>query len=375
MTSRRAALIALTLALGLVAAPVRFSATVADLPPRLSDQAFWSLVEDFSEPAGFFNSDNLVSNEDTFQYVVPELRGIVKPGGVYLGVGPDQNFTYIAALDPAMSFITDIRRGNLHVHLMYKALFELSASRADFLSRLFSRARPGNVRDDATAAELLRAYADARPDTVLFEANFRAIIEHLTRRHGFRLASGDAEGIDFVYRSFFAGGPRLTFVSNGGGRRTRYPTFEALQTATDRAGVEHGYLASERQFLRVKSHQERNLIVPLVGDFAGARALRAIGSYVRQHGGTVTTVYTSNVEQYLFQDGRWQDFRVNLSSMPFDATSTFIRSCFNTCTEPGGSRAVTLIDSVQGLLADAASGRVGTYWDVLTHSRSSGSAR
>ena len=81
--------------------------------------------------------------------VIPELLGRRRsPGGVYLGVGPEQNFTYIAALKPKMAFIIDIRRGNLHLHLMYKALFELSADRAEFVSRLFTKKRPAGLTRD-----------------------------------------------------------------------------------------------------------------------------------------------------------------------------------------------------------------------------------
>src|ERR1051326_3707269 len=68
------------------------------LPGELSDNSFWKLVTDFSEHGGYFRSDNFVSNEDAFQYVIPELKTGTKPGGVYLGVGPDQNFTYLVAL-------------------------------------------------------------------------------------------------------------------------------------------------------------------------------------------------------------------------------------------------------------------------------------
>src|SRR6478672_7698813 len=128
----------LVAALAIVAAP----ALHADLPARLSDKDYWKLIDDISEPNGFFRSENLVSNEDTLQVVVPRLVTVAKPGGVYLGVGPDQNFTYIVALQPKMAFIVDIRRGNLQEHLMYKALFEMSADRAEFLSRLFSRPKP-----------------------------------------------------------------------------------------------------------------------------------------------------------------------------------------------------------------------------------------
>ena len=112
------------------------------MPQKLSDEAFWKMVTEFSEPNGFFRSDNFVSNEVTFQHVIPDLLRTVPPGGVYLGVGPDQNFTYIVALRPKVAFIVDIRRGNLLQHLMYKALIETSTDRADFLAKLFARPRP-----------------------------------------------------------------------------------------------------------------------------------------------------------------------------------------------------------------------------------------
>jgi hypothetical protein len=356
--------------LGLLAtAPAGIGATYAELPARLSDREFWRLVQTFSEPSGYFNSDNLVSNEDTFQHVIPDLVDSVRPGDVYIGVGPDQNFTYIAAINPGLSFIPDVRRGNLHVHLMYKALIELSADRADFVSRLFSRQRPVGLGTNSSVRDLFAAYRRASPDDRLYGANRKALVEQLTIKHGFRLQEGDRAGIEYVYSRFYAGGPALTFVSNGGGRSNSYPSFESLQMATDAAGVPRGYLASEAAFQRLKSHQERNLIVPIVGNFAGPKALVAIADYVRERGSRVTAFYTSNVENYLFQDGLWDAFRANVARMPTDSTSSFIRSCFNTCSSPGRSRAVTLLDSIPGLLADSASGRIRSYWDVLTHSR------
>src|SRR5947207_541152 len=150
-----------------------------ELPARLSDEAFWQLVTDLSEPGGSFISDNFVSNERTFQRVVPELRRTAGPRGVYLGVGPDQNFTYIAALEPRMAFIIDIRRQNMLLHLMYKALIELSATRAEFLSRLFSRRQPAGVEHAATTRALLDAYAVAVPDDMLFARNVRFVSDHL----------------------------------------------------------------------------------------------------------------------------------------------------------------------------------------------------
>jgi hypothetical protein len=114
----------------------------AELPAELDDREFWRLATELSEPDGHFQDENYLSNERTYQRVIPRLLGAVPAAGVYLGVGPEQNFTYIAALRPKMAFIIDVRRQNMMLHLMYKALFELSADRADFVGRLFSRVRP-----------------------------------------------------------------------------------------------------------------------------------------------------------------------------------------------------------------------------------------
>src|SRR6185503_21002275 len=83
----------------------------AELPARLTDAEFWNLTEELSEPNGFFRSDNFLSNETGYQTVIPDLLERVKPGGVYLGVAPEVNFSYIAAIKPRMAFIIDIRRG------------------------------------------------------------------------------------------------------------------------------------------------------------------------------------------------------------------------------------------------------------------------
>src|SRR6188472_84569 len=105
----------------LAAACLLFSLTIAraaaPVPAQLTDQQFWNLSKNSSEEDGYFRSDNLLSNETSFQYVIPELLKTAKQGRVYLGVGPEQNFTYIAALKPAMAIIIDIRHGNLDVHL------------------------------------------------------------------------------------------------------------------------------------------------------------------------------------------------------------------------------------------------------------------
>ena len=106
----------------LLIVPSSFAADT--LPRELSDATFWRLASEFSEEGGFFRFEYM-SNEQQFQYVIPRLKEKRTPGGVYLGVGPEQNFTYIAALQPKMAFIFDIRRQNMIEHLVYKAIFEM----------------------------------------------------------------------------------------------------------------------------------------------------------------------------------------------------------------------------------------------------------
>src|SRR5215471_12528776 len=149
---------ALAIALVLAATPLIVVASQATLPSRISDADFWKLTQDLSEPNGSFRSDNLLSNEMVFSRVLPELVSKAKPEGVYMGVGPEQNFTYMAAIKPKIAFIVDVRRGNLQLQLMYKALFELSADRAEFVSRLFTKPRPAGLSATSTAIELMNAY-------------------------------------------------------------------------------------------------------------------------------------------------------------------------------------------------------------------------
>ena len=127
------------------------------LPDKLSDHDFWTMLNEFSEPGGTFVSDNIISNEIEFQRVIPDVQRL-GPHNVYVGVGPEQNFTYIVAFKPSMAFIVDIRKGNLLLQLTYKALVETSSNRVEFMSRLFARQQPSGVVPNSTARELFRAF-------------------------------------------------------------------------------------------------------------------------------------------------------------------------------------------------------------------------
>src|SRR3989441_2683251 len=207
-----------TLALfGLLAYISGGSSTAADtLPSGLTDREFWQMMVDFSEPDGYFRSDNFLSNETGYQSVIPMLRRSLQPGGVYLGVGPEQNFTYVAALEPKIAFIVDIRRQNMIEHLMYKALMEMSQDRGEFLSRLFSRPKPAVLTPESSAETLARAYEEVQASTNLFNTNIRFVLDHLEKTHGFQLSAEDEASVRHVYRAFFESGPDLSYTFFGG---------------------------------------------------------------------------------------------------------------------------------------------------------------
>jgi hypothetical protein len=347
------------------------------IPARLTDQAFWKLVSDFSEEGGFFQSDNFVSNETTYQYVIPELLKNVGQGGTYLGVGPDQNFTYLVALHPRIAFIIDIRRGALLQHLLYKALFEMARDRAEFLSLLFSRPRPTALADTSSAASLFAAYEPELGDSATYWKNLDAIKTRLTKTHGFPLNQDDFAGIEYVYTSFYNAGPEITYnygagLRGMGGRGM--PTFADLMGEDDGQGKQRSYLATEENFRALKDLESRNLVVPVVGDFAGPKAIRAIGQYLKEHGASVTAIYTSNVEQYLFRGDDWRRYYASVATLPVDSASTFIRAVFNyggfrgTSMTPG-PRSVTLLCPVADFVKAFNEGRVLSYQEVVNCQR------
>src|SRR5262252_4255533 len=345
-----------------------------ELSTRLSDAAFWKLVTDLSEPDGRFPQDNFVSNELAIQRILPDLVKGRQAGGAYLGVGPEQNFTYIVALRPKIAFIIDIRRQNMIQHLMYKSLIEMSTDRADFLSHLFSRRRPPNLGKDSSATDLFDAYHDAEMDGNLYEDTVAAVENHLTKDHGFELSTDDQNVISKIMQAFAIGGTSLGYPGPQRSNSPRIlPTYEELMVDTDDEGRPQSYLATEENFLALQEFERNNLLVPIVGDFAGPSAIRSVGEYLRNHNAAVSALYTSNVEQYLFMSEDWKAFYRNVATLPLDGKSVFIRPLIN--TGPTGYSASpqfrqgfhwdTLLFPIRELVATFEGGKIETYYDVI----------
>jgi hypothetical protein len=158
-----------------------------------------------------------------------------------------------------------------------------------------------------------------------------------------------------------------------GGRRggvRRFPTYAELMQATDGEGTNHAYLATEDNYQALRELEMNNLVVPVVGDFAGGKAIRAVARYLAARRIPVGAFYVSNVEYYLFQGGHLDAFVSNLQSLPLDSSSTLIRYAIrNVRMDPAALAANrSVLDPIQDLLAAFGDGRVATYGDLLARS-------
>lgn len=292
---------------------------------------FGQLVEQLSGDGGYFDTDNLISNESSYLHVIPRLNQLGLQGGAYLGVGPDQNFSYIAHLEPELAIIVDIRRDNMLTHLFFKALFELSDNRLVFLQNLFARDVDGAdaTAGDVDVLQLMQQVSEAVVVDPTVQQAIREAVLQQVRQSGVALEEADFVKIGQIHAEFIEKGPALRFTSHGRAPQSYYPTYAQLITETTLSGEYVSFLAEEAYFQRLKKMQEENRVVPVVGDFAEDYALPAIGKYLKEQGLTVHAFYTSNVEFYLMRGQKINKFAANVAQLPLGAQSIFIRSYFN----------------------------------------------
>jgi hypothetical protein len=339
----------------------------------LSAAEFSRLVRDLSEDGGYFRSDNFTSNETSYLHVVGKLRELGATGGAYIGVGPEQNFTYIAKVRPRIAFIIDIRRQAIIQHLMFKAIFQLAANRAQYLSLLLSKPLPKDKGPsaDASVNDILTFFSQSQADERTYASNLAAIRKAIKEDFQVPLSDADQTSLDYVYKNFRDDGLDIAYRMEGS-RGGWFPSLKELIVQPDQHNKLGNFLATKEDYEFVRDLHRKNLIIPVVGDFAGKKALAAIGDYLRKASFTVTAFYTSNVEQYLFQNGVFTGFAENIRKLPLTDKSLFIRAVPNTrFTHPAqlpGHRTTTLLQQMTVFLKDFDEGRYQTYTDlVMTH--------
>jgi hypothetical protein len=341
------------------------------------DDSLGHLIARMSESPGDFPSENYVTNEASLLDVAAALRDPKLHDRGYVGVGPEQSYTYLAMLEPRVAYIVDIRRGNLLEHMMFRGCFEAGKTRAEFLTALLARrvaagdagADVGTDTDagaDAGFAPLDAAFRAAPPDPVLCDegiARTKSLLDRLAVAH----TSSDDKAIARLHKAFAKHGLGIAYTMLNSGRQ--YPRLGETLSARDRDGKPASFLASEDLYARVRRLVVENRVIPVVGDFGGKHALRAVAEDMRARGVKLGVFYTSNVEQYLFEQNTYGAFVESVRAMPRDDDSLMVRVWFDAGkphpAQRPGLRTTQLTIPANAFLARAAKKPFLYYWDVV----------
>lgn len=337
------------------------------------DSLFPRVVEALSEPGGFFDTDNLISNEASYLHAVSALRRREVRGGAFIGVGPDQNFSYITAVRPEVAFIVDIRRDNLLLLLLLRAMLEEAGTRAEYLALLFGRSFPADPEGwrDHPLPELLDRIESELPDASAIAIR-RPLLHERVTGYGVPVSPDDRATLDRFHDEFIRSGPRLRYTTLGRPPAPWYPTYRQLLLETDLEGNPSSYLVADEPFQFLRDLHLRNGVIPVVGDLAGPHAVRAIGAYLAERGLRVSACYVSNVEFYLWRGGSFEAFVENLAALPSDPGTVLIRSAFVRTlgirhpTGLPGYASVQLVQEMQGFVRSARAGVYRSYLDVVS---------
>ncbi len=328
-----------------------------------------TLIQALSEPGGFFDTDNIISNETSYMQVVEQLRPV---GGGYVGVGPEQNFTYIGRVRPRWAFIVDVRRQNMLQHLLLNTVLSQAETPYQYLCWLFSR-RPLAGEDEpvptASLEHVVAALESRQRSAHLFEQNLLSIFDHIELLN-VSLSKQDRDHIRFVYRSLFDDQLAIRFRSFGRPPMPYHPDYRALLMAKSPTGLQGSFLGSPEDYRYVRELAVGGRLVPVVGNFAGGHALRAVGDFLRERGETVSVFYVSNVEFYLLRAGGFEQYVENVRSLPLTEDSLFIRAYFdyglNHPAAMPGHRSTMVLQRIPSFLSLYDSGSFRNYWDIST---------
>lgn len=357
------------------------SAKTADAAPSASAKRaaeadakrFADLVNDLSEPDTYFFSDNLITNETSYLQIADELQAQAQSGAVYVGVGPEQNFSYIARARPSTAFIVDIRRANTLLHLLYRAAFESAESRAHFVALLLGRAHDTGSTNAAGADvdAVLAAATSGDANETTFAAAHDALMKRISS-YGVKLSKEDSSAIQKMHHAFYEDQLAIRFELHEKNGRA-YPTLrEILQTRSpsDKNG---SFLASEEDFRFIQTMQREGRVVPLVGDFAGDHALPQLASYLQSEGKTVGVFYVSNVEQYLLEPKAFAKWVRNVKALPKNDKSIFVRAYLDQGRkhpeQMKGHRTATVLARMVDFEKTFGDKATTTFWALCTENR------
>ncbi len=212
----------------------------------------------------------IITNEDRHDLYIPAIRDL---GGVYLGVGSNQNYEMIGWAKPTFAVLIDFDQMVVDIHKLYKVAFEHAESPDQFIE-FWSSGQSDRLR------QFVRA---AFPDDRQFLAVMKA------RRYA---------------------GQRI------------YKKLQRTQRRHKRQKLA-SYLTDAGQYGDVRRQVQTGHVIAIRGDFTGTKTMRALGDLLKKHRQTVRVFYISNCEQYFKYDS---NFRHNINSLPVDTASLILRT-------------------------------------------------
>lgn len=243
------------------------------LPAPLSQaysDAFSQLVSDPRPPALVRDTHYIVSNEDNHFVWRSSLEG---RGGIYIGVGTDQNYVMAGWARPDLLVLMDFDQVVVDLHRVYGVIFLNSPTPHDFLDLWEDR----NVRRVEELIEALKVDAPTR------------------------------KGMLAAYRMAHFAVPRR---------------LRRVESAYKPLGI-RWFLNDINQYRYLVELFRTGRVVTVRGDLSIGGAMSGIASAAQKAGGIVRTVYLSNAERYFpYTTG----FKKSILALPTDEKSLVVRT-------------------------------------------------
>lgn len=310
--------------------PAGPAASAIEQPARagaapLSLEHWRHMVSTLSLP-GASSSPGYVCQNGSYLQVAKSLVARAPADGVYIGVGQDENLSYIALTRPVLALVVGSNHDQLLLQLMYKALFEIAADRQAFLVGLLgadgSELRPASPDDRLS---LLMDRVGRLPRT---EASFESAHRAIQRRvvsFGLDLGPDANSKLRDVHQAFFRRGLELRHAPNDRtGNPETFPTLRTVLESVSPDGAVRSFLGTSAYFDSVRRLHASNRIVPLVGTLPDA--LPVVAAFLRQRSLEVGVVHVSSTELAIATPQAFAKWTRSLATLPKSKGALFIRA-------------------------------------------------
>jgi hypothetical protein len=193
-------------------------------------------------------------------------------------------------------------------------------------------------------------------------AESQAEVRRFLADRGYR-DEADFEEIRKMQSRLAGPGPEARFLA-----LRMYPTIGRLMAERTRSGRPGHWLADDAMFETVRALQRNDSILPVVADWSGGSAMRAVADHQRKMKMQVGVVYVSDVEFFLFRGGLFDRYVASLAGLPIHPRAVVVRTSTREIDHPGrvaGNSSTTIARDLNGFLEAARGGRVRRWEDLF----------